>query len=117
MSLGKYQAAKIIEEHFRVLVSRKADEDVLVSARASGRRMVEIYRLLTNEMPQSVGIEAEYHVDELPGVEYTSPVERPPDEILYVHPGQGGEPDVVIEGDLNEEITGSHKKLGSSDID
>lgn len=97
MSLKKTQAAKIIEEHFRYLSSaRVKGDDVPVSAREAGRRMVEIYRLLTGEMPQAAGIEEEYHGDELPGVEFPSPLERDPNEVFYVHPGQ---PDILIPGD------------------
>lgn len=73
--------------------------DVLVSAKGAGRRMVEIYRLLTNEMPQSPGIEAVYNSDEEPAVEWATPVERPPDELFYVEPGFGGEPDILFKGD------------------
>jgi len=101
-SLKRTQAAKVIEEHFRSLTSTHEHEDVLVSARVAGRRMVEIYRLLTGEMPQAVGIEAEYFSDEMPGVEFASPTERDPSEVVYVHPGLGGEPDVLIKGDQNE---------------
>lgn len=98
-TLRKTQAALIIEEHFQSLKGRRDGDDVLVSARAAGRRMVEIYRLLTGEMPQSGGVEAEFRGDELPGVEFPSPLERDPNEIFYVYPGP---PDVLVSGDQND---------------
>ena len=98
-SLKKTQAAAIISEHFRSLEGVPPGEDVSVSARGAGRRMVEIYRLLTREMPQSPGIEALYESNEVPAVEWSSPTERRPDELFYVQPGFGGEPDIVIKGD------------------
>lgn len=101
-SLKRSQAARIIEEHFRRLKSVRPGEDVLVSARQTGRAMVEVYRLLTGSMPQSAGIEAEFHGDELPGVEFASPTERDPNKVYYVHPGQDGEPDVLIPGDQDD---------------
>ena len=115
-TLKKTQAAKIIEEHFRVFQREGGEtvsppggarlggetvsppDDVLVSARMAGRRMVEIYRLLTGEMPQSPGIEVEYRSNELPGVEFSSPLERDPSELYYAHPG---DPDILIPGDDN----------------
>lgn len=98
-SLRKTQAAAIIREHFRMMQGGR--ENVLVSAREAGSRMVEIYRLLTNEMPQSPGIEAVYDADEVPAVEWATPIERRPDELFYVEPGFGGEPDIMIKGDQN----------------
>ena len=98
-SLKKTQAAAIISEHFRSLTKRQPGGIVLVSAEHAGRQMVEIYRLLTNEMPQSPGIEATYDADEVPAVEWASPTERRPDELFYVKPGFGGEPDILIKGD------------------
>jgi hypothetical protein len=65
--------------------------------------MVEVYRLLTGEMPQSPGIEFVYRADETPAVEWSSPIERRPDELLYVLPGFSGEPDIVIKGDHHGE--------------
>jgi len=123
VNLRRRQATDIIREHFEGLQRRGPGEDVLVSAREAGRRMVEIYRLLTNEMPQAPGIEVEYHGDELPAVEFASPTERDPNETYYVITGErAGEPDVMIKGDQdgNEEsntqkgITqeGEHKSLG-----
>lgn len=96
----KTQAAAIISEHFRVL-NLHPGEDVLVSGRASGRQMVEIYRLLTGEMPQSPGIEDVYETGETPAVEWSTPVERNPNELFYVQPGFGGDPDILIKGDQN----------------
>jgi hypothetical protein len=111
-TLKKTQAASIIEEHFRSLnrglakvdsTGRSAD-DVFVSARAAGRRMVEIYRLLTGEMPQAAGIEIEYRGDELPGVEFASPIERDPNEIFHVNVSVHlGDPDILISGDHDGE--------------
>ena len=99
-SLKRQQAAKIIEEHFAALQDLKSGTDVLVSARDTGRRMVEIYRLLTNEMPQAPGIESEYHSDELPALEWTSPTERDPNEHYQVITDVT-EPDILIPGDQN----------------
>jgi hypothetical protein len=103
MSLKKSQAAAIISEHFRVLKGISSNQDVLVSAKEAGRQMVEIYRLLTSEMPQSTGIEVMYNTDEVPAVEWASPTERPPDELFYVRPGFGREPDILIKGDQDGE--------------
>ena len=103
MSLKHSQAVEmataIIEEHFRLLRGVKGREDVLVSGRTSGRWMVEIFRLLTGSMPQAAGIEVEFHGDELPGVEFASPVERDPNDVYFVYPGKLGEPDVLVPGD------------------
>ena len=102
-SLKRQQAAKIIEEHFRAIT--RAKEDVLVSGREAGRRMVEIYRLLTGEMPQAPGIESEFRADELPALEWASPSERDPNEVFQVIASNGLEPDIIIPGDQN----GSHE--------
>ena len=96
-------ATRIIEEHFRLLRGVKGKEDVLVSGRISGRWMVEIFRLLTGSMPQAAGIEVEFHGDELPGVEFASPVERDPNDVYFVYPGKEGQPDVLVPGDHHEE--------------
>jgi hypothetical protein len=93
----KTQAAAIIREHFQMMEAGR--ENVLVSAKEAGRRMVEIYRLLTDEMPQSPGLEEFYGSDEEPAVEWATPNERRPDELFYVEPGFGGEPDILIKGD------------------
>ena len=98
-SLKKQIAADIIAEHFRCLVGRTSLEAVLVSAEEAGMKMVEIYRALTGEMPQAPGIEELYFSDETPAVEFVAPTERRPDEIAYVHPGELGEPDIIIKGD------------------
>jgi hypothetical protein len=66
--------------------------------------MVEIYRLLTGEMPQAAGIEVEYQGDELPGVEFASPIERNPNEIFHVNISVHlGDPDILIPGDQDGE--------------
>ena len=111
VNLKKTQAALIIEEHFSRLEKCRGGGDVLISAREAGRRMVEIYRLLTGEMPQSAGIEAEYSGDELPGVEFASPLERDPNDIFYVYPGL---PDVLIPGDQHESDRGRICEQGTS---
>ena len=105
VSHRRQQASDIIREHFRSLERIGPKEDVLVSARAAGRRMVEIYRLLTGDMPQAPGIEVEYAGDELPAVEFASPSERNPNDVYYVMTGSGKEPDILIKGDQhgNEE--------------
>jgi hypothetical protein len=94
----------------------------MVSAREAGRRMIEIYRLLTDEMPQVPGIEMEYKGDELPAVEFASPSERDPNETYYVITGDGaGEPDVLIKGDQNGNSEkgspeeGSQKRIGEGE--
>jgi len=102
VSHRRQQATDIIREHFYSLKDVDSDTDVMVSARSTGRMMVEIYRLLTNEMPQAPGIEAEYYGDETPAVEFVTPTERDPSETYYVIPGVGvGNPDVMIKGDQN----------------
>jgi hypothetical protein len=93
-SLKRQQAAKIIEEHFACLRRAKPREDVLVSARESGRRLVEVFRLLTGDMPQAAGIDVEFTPDETPALEWTSPVERDPNE-LYAVDTQPGGPDIL----------------------
>ncbi len=113
VSHRRQQATDIIREHFRLLVKIDAKTDVLVSAREAGRRMVEIYRLLTNEMPQAPGIEAEYLGDELPAVEFASPTERDPNETYYVVPkARAGEPDLLIKGDQDDNQEESNTKEG-----
>jgi hypothetical protein len=113
VSFRKQQATEIIREHFLKLRHVEENEDVLVSAREAGRRLVEIYRLLTNEMPQSPGIEVEYYGDETPAVEFASPTERDPNEAFYVVTGSGNEPDILIKGDQN----GSDEKSSEGSID
>ena len=97
-SLKKRQATAIISELFKVL---RHDPDAAISVEEAGRRMVEIYRLLTDEMPQSPGIEEVFDADEELAVEWATPIERRPDELFYVKPGFGGEPDILIKGDQN----------------
>ena len=109
-SLKRQQAVKIIEEHFAALQNLKQSDDVLVSARDTGRRMVEIYRLLTNEMPQVPGLESEYHSDELPALEWASPTERDPNECYQVITDVT-EPDILIPGDQNGDQESEDRKL------
>ena len=110
VSHRKQQATDIIREHFHKLSGVKGREDVSVSAREAGRRMVEIYRLLTNEMPQAPGIEVEYYGDETPAVEFASPTERDPNEAFYVLTGSDNEPDILIKGDQD-----GNRKEGSGE--
>lgn len=98
--LKRARATKIIEEHFKCISN---EIEVLVSAREAGRKMVEIYRLLTGDMPQAVGIDVEYRGDELPGVEFATPMERSAQRVTAVHPGFGDEPDILIEGDQDDD--------------
>jgi hypothetical protein len=93
-SLKKQQAAKIIEEHFACLRRARPNEDVLVSAREAGRRLVEVFRLLTDDMPQATGIDVEFTPDERPALEWVSPTERDPNELYAVDPAPGG-PDIL----------------------
>ena len=65
----KTLAAKIIEDHFQDL----AEKDYNVSARQVGLKMIEIYRLLTDEMPQSAGIHAVIDPKELPPLDFARP--------------------------------------------
>jgi hypothetical protein len=87
MNPNKVMATNLIRDFFQ-----QGDPSGLVSTQEAGRRMVEIYRLLTDEMPQAPGIEFEYHADETPAVEWSSPTERDPCEIQYVVPGN---PDII----------------------
>ena len=93
-SLRKQQAARVIEEHFAQLRRLKPNEDVLVSAREAGRRLVEVFRLLTDDMPQAVGIDIEFTPDERPALEWASPTERDPNELYAVDVVPGG-PDIL----------------------
>lgn len=103
----KQTASRIIEEHFRVLQNRY---DAPVSAREAGWRMVEIYRLLAGEMPQSPGIEAVYRCDETPGVEWRTPNERDPNEVFHVVTDEGEGPDILIPGDHHGDSNSSKEK-------
>jgi len=74
---AKKKATDIITELFsniREIENRGAE--ATMSSRLAGRLLVEVYRLLTGEMPQSPGIEIEFRADELPAVELASPTER-----------------------------------------
>jgi hypothetical protein len=112
MNHNRQRAADLITQHFKVLEDVEPNTTVLVDARHTGKMMVEIYRLLTNEMPQSPGIDIEYFGNETPAVEWASPTERDPGEVYYVHPGN---PDILIKGDhhgeesrIQKSITGHH---------
>jgi hypothetical protein len=108
-NLKNQQAAELIRRHFELLDRLEPGvADILVSAREAGRKMVEIYRLLTGEMPQSPGVEHEYQPEETPAVEWSAPTERDPNDINYVHPG---DPDVVIKGDQHEDRERSEHQI------
>jgi len=93
---NKTRAAEIIRKHLLIL-ERFPRAEILVEDAC--RRMVEIYRILTNEMPQSPGLEELYRSNEEPAVEWATPLERTPDELFYVQPGFGNKPDILIKGD------------------
>jgi len=80
----KTLAAKIIEDHFHDL----AKKDYNVSARQTGLKMIQIYRLLTGEMPQAAGIHAVIDPKELPPLNYERPTPEPyqDDRIIDVTP-------------------------------
>ena len=59
----------MIEDHFRDLQRR----DYQVSAREAGKKMIQIFRELTGEMPQAAGIDAVLTPDELPALEWGQP--------------------------------------------
>ena len=105
--MNKTRAAHLIREHFEVLQGANSHHLVLTSARDSGRRMVEIYRLLTGELPQVPGIEIAFHADETPAVEWSSPTERDPSEVLYVLPGN---PDIILRGDQTNGISSNERE-------
>lgn len=105
---GKKKATDLITEVFSYIRQIEASgAEATMSGRLAGRLMVEMYRVLTGEMPQSPGIEIEYHADELPGVELSSPVERDPSIVRTVMPQRlRGEPDVIWEEGGHEEKEG-----------
>ena len=95
--------SRIARKRATDIITKCLQDDSLYAA----WRATEVYRLLTGEMPQAPGLEKIYNSDELPGVEWASPVERDPGEVLYVHVGEGLEPDII----RGEE--GSHGKRGA----
>ena len=101
-------ATDIITAFFKRL---KESPKLYVSGRDAGVQMVQIYRLLTGEMPQSPGIEYDFSSEEMPALEWASPTERDPDKILCVHPGSGDSPDIILKGDQDDE-SATKKELG-----
>lgn len=103
----KQKAADLIAEHVEQLRRVLPFKDVNVSAQDAGRRMVQIYWLLTGEMPM-VGdldlIDLPLHP---PAIEFVSPTEREDHDaagnIVYVHPGLGDDPDIIIQGDQHDQ--------------
>lgn len=83
-------------QHATDLITKCIHEGDLHAARG----MIEIFRLLTGDMPQSPGVEKLYDANELPGVEWASPVERDPNRVWYVTPG---DPDIIEEKGDHEE--------------
>ena len=94
----KVRATNLISEHFALFRAGRTE----ITMYEAGKLLVELYRELTGEMPQSPGIEMLYHADETPAVEFVSPSEGLPDNIQCVVPGFNGEPDILLEGDHYE---------------
>ena len=65
--------------------------------------LVQVFKLLTGEMPQVPGLDLTHYQNEFPAVEWASPRDRELATLNYVYPGSGFNPDVVIEGDHNDE--------------
>ena len=65
-------------------------------------QMVELYWLLTREMPQVPGIEFDFPLTFEPALEWT-PHEADPNKIVSVIPGFGEKPDILIKGDQDAE--------------
>jgi hypothetical protein len=65
-------------------------------------KLVELYWLLTGEMPQVPGIEQDFPYTFEPALEWT-PHEVDPNNIVSVIPGFGAEPDILIKGDQDAE--------------
>jgi hypothetical protein len=105
-------ATNIITAFFKRL---KESPKLYVSGRDAGIQMVQLYRLLTGEMPQSPGIEYDFSPEEMPALEWASPTERDPDKILCVHPGSGTSPDIILKGDQDDEGT-AKKELGAGQL-
>ncbi|NNL46951.1 MAG: hypothetical protein HKO76_01115 [Acidimicrobiia bacterium] len=85
-------------QHATDLITKCLYEGDLYTA----KKMIEIFRLLTGDMPQSPGVEKLFNADELPGVEWASPVERDPNKVFCVVTGEFSEPDVIIEEEKEE---------------
>ena len=102
-------ATDIITELFKRLHKTPS---LFISGRDAGVKMVQIYRLLTGEMPQSPGIEYDFSPEEMPALEWASPTERDPDKILCVHPGSGDSPDIILKGDQDDESATKKERLG-----
>jgi hypothetical protein len=84
--------------------------------------MVELYWLLTGEMPQVPGIEDDVSCYDFrysfnPALEWTSH-EADPNQIMSVIPGLGEGPDILIKGDQDaeEEEKEGRRELGGASL-
>jgi hypothetical protein len=82
-------------------------------AKTFRKKMVELYWLLTGEMPQVPGIELDFPYSFEPALEWT-PHEADPNQIMSVIPGLGEGPDILIKGDQDaeEEEKDRRRELG-----
>jgi hypothetical protein len=103
---ARHKAAEVIKEQVeivrRFLHPREGDYRCACISRLAGKRMVEIYQLFTGEMPQVENLHLFNMSPTAPAIEFIAPIEGDPSNITYVHPGLGGEPD-IIQGDQDEE--------------
>ena len=105
------QATALIAHLLREL---RANPHLMVPGRGAAAGLIHIYRLLTGGMPLVPGVDAYYASEELPAIEWASPTERDPNQTLYVYPAEGIGPDIVIEGDHNDQESTTPKALTSS---
>jgi len=82
--------------------------------------MVQIYWLLTGEMPMVEDLDLIDLPLHPPAIEFVSPTEREdPDaagNIVYVHPGLGDDPDIIIQGDQHDQEDGFVPRLSEESI-
>jgi hypothetical protein len=117
----KQKAAELIAEHIDELRKVLPFRDVNRSAQDAGRRMVQVFWLLTGEMPQVADLDLIDLPSEPPAIEFVSPSEREdPDsagDIVFVHPGLGIDPDIIIQGDqYDQEEDGGLSALPEEDL-
>ena len=90
---ARFRATELIRLAYKSPSALPADYD-----RRFRKRMVELYWLLTGEMPQVPGIECDFPYSFDPALEWT-PHEADPGKIMNVYPGRNGEPDILVKGD------------------